>query len=66
MKICIIGTGYVGLVSGAWFADLGNQVYCVDKNINKIDIYADSLKMESDTPLKNTYKEIEQRVQQYS
>ena len=37
MKICIIGTGYVGLVSGACFADLGNQVYCVDKNINKID-----------------------------
>ena len=37
MKICIIGTGYVGLVSGACFADLGNYVYCVDKNINKID-----------------------------
>ena len=32
MKICMIGTGYVGLVSGACFADLGNSVWCVDKN----------------------------------
>ena len=38
MKICIIGSGYVGLVSGACFADLGNTVYCVDKDKNKIDI----------------------------
>lgn len=37
MKICMIGTGYVGLVSGACFADLGNIVYCVDKDQNKID-----------------------------
>ena len=36
MKICMIGTGYVGLVSGVCFADLGNKVYCVDKNIDKI------------------------------
>ena len=35
MKICIIGTGYVGLVSGACFADLGNLVWCVDKSKNK-------------------------------
>ena len=33
----MIGTGYVGLVSGACFADLGNIVYCVDKDQNKID-----------------------------
>ena len=32
MKICMIGTGYVGLVSGTCFADLGNKVYCVDKD----------------------------------
>lgn len=38
MKICIIGAGYVGLVSGACFADLGNTVYCVDNNQDKIDM----------------------------
>jgi len=38
MKICMIGTGYVGLVSGACFADLGNTVYCVDKNNKKINL----------------------------
>ena len=36
MKLCMIGTGYVGLVSGVCFSDLGNTVYCVDKDINKI------------------------------
>ena len=34
----MIGTGYVGLVSGACFADLGNTVYCVDKDHKKIDM----------------------------
>ena len=38
MKICMIGVGYVGLVSGACFADLGNTVYCVDNNKEKIDM----------------------------
>ena len=33
----MIGTGYVGLVSGVCFADLGNDVICVDKDISKID-----------------------------
>mgnify|MGYP003318612158 CR=1 FL=1 len=37
MKLCMIGTGYVGLVSGTCFADLGNRVFCVDKDKNKID-----------------------------
>ena len=37
MKLCMIGTGYVGLVSGTCFADLGNQVYCVDKDKDKIN-----------------------------
>jgi len=36
MKICMIGTGYVGLVSGTCFSDIGNQVFCVDKDISKI------------------------------
>ncbi len=36
MKICMIGAGYVGLVSGTCFAELGNNVICVDNNINKI------------------------------
>ena len=38
MKICMIGTGYVGLVTAACFADLGNTVFCVDKNKEKIDM----------------------------
>ena len=36
MKLCMIGTGYVGLVSGTCFADIGNQVICVDKDKDKI------------------------------
>ena len=38
MKLCMIGTGYVGLVSGVCFSDLGNDVICVDKDKNKIDL----------------------------
>jgi len=37
MKLCMIGTGYVGLVSGVCFSDLGNDVICVDKDLNKIN-----------------------------
>ena len=37
MKLCMIGTGYVGLVSGACFADIGHTVYCVDKDKSKIE-----------------------------
>ena len=37
MKICVIGTGYVGLVTGVCFSDLGNKVVCVDKNKTKIE-----------------------------
>src|ERR1051325_10665775 len=36
MRITMIGTGYVGLVSGACFADFGHQVVCVDKDETKI------------------------------
>ena len=38
MKLCMIGTGYVGLVSGVCFSDLGNDVICVDKDIKKIEL----------------------------
>ena len=37
MKLCMIGTGYVGLVSGVCFSDLGNNVVCVDKDKSKIN-----------------------------
>lgn len=37
MDICVIGTGYVGLVSGTCFAESGNNVICVDIDKNKID-----------------------------
>ena len=37
MKLCMIGTGYVGLVSGVCFSDLGNDVICVDKDKDKIE-----------------------------
>lgn len=38
MKVVVIGTGYVGLVSGACFANIGHEVVCVDKDQSKIDI----------------------------
>ena len=34
MKLCMIGTGYVGLVSGVCFSDLGNKVICADIDID--------------------------------
>src|SRR5436190_20216 len=36
MNICVVGTGYVGLVTGAVFADLGNEVVCVDNQADKV------------------------------
>src|SRR6202795_1908822 len=38
MNICVVGTGYVGLVTGAVFADLGNDVVCVDNDRAKVDL----------------------------
>ncbi len=37
MRVVMIGTGYVGLVSGACFADFGHQVTCIDKDASKIE-----------------------------
>jgi len=38
MKVCMIGTGYVGLVSGTCFADIGHEVICVDSDTAKIEV----------------------------
>jgi UDPglucose 6-dehydrogenase len=37
MRVAMIGTGYVGLVSGTCFADFGHVVTCIDKDTTKID-----------------------------
>ena len=37
MKLAIVGTGYVGLVPGNCFSDIGVDVYCVDTNADKIE-----------------------------
>ncbi|MDP3298739.1 MAG: UDP-glucose 6-dehydrogenase, partial [Phenylobacterium sp.] len=37
MQVAMIGTGYVGLVSGACFADFGHEVTCIDKDAGKIE-----------------------------
>ena len=37
MQICVIGTGYVGLVAGTCLADMGNDVICVDTDVSKIE-----------------------------
>src|SRR3546814_13155896 len=37
MRVAMIGTGYVGLVSGACFADFGHTVTCIDKDADKIE-----------------------------
>lgn len=38
MRVCMVGAGYVGLVSGVCFADFGHDVICVDKDESKIDL----------------------------
>src|SRR3981081_4676743 len=37
MKIAVVGTGYVGLVTGTCFAETGNKVTCIDIDTNKVD-----------------------------
>ena len=49
-KICMVGTGYVGLVSGACFADFGNTVICVEPSELVATIYH-SLGLDLETKL---------------
>ena len=37
MKVCVVGTGYVGLVSGACLSDIGHDVICIDNNEEKVE-----------------------------
>ena len=37
MRIAVIGTGYVGLVTGACFSEMGNKIWCVDVDEKKIE-----------------------------
>ena len=37
MKVCVIGTGYVGLVAGTCLAEMGNNVICVDNDFKKLE-----------------------------
>ena len=43
MKITVIGTGYVGLVAGACLADMGNEVICIDNNLDKVNKLKDGI-----------------------
>jgi len=38
LRICVIGTGYVGLVTGTCFAEMGNEVWCIDIDQKKVDM----------------------------
>ncbi len=43
MKVCVIGTGYVGLVTGVCLAEIGHNVICVDKDKSKIKLLLDNI-----------------------
>ncbi len=72
MKITVVGTGYVGLVSGACFADIGHHVTCVDKDREKIlrlrhgqiDIYEPALAELVEKNLRNQHLSFTCRIQE--
>ena len=61
MKICIIGSGYVGLVSGTCFSELGNNVICVD-NENQLAERLEKTTKNNARSLKNMCKGIRSRA----
>ena len=52
MKVCVIGTGYVGLVAGTCFAEMGNDVICVDNDKEKLKKLEQSILDLGDNPFK--------------
>ena len=61
MKISFFGTGYVGLVTGTCFADLGNDVICVDVNSKKIKELNDGNIPFMNQDLRNQLKEMQKK-----
>ena len=60
MKITVVGTGYVGLVSGTCFAEFGVTAVCIDNNKEKIKIYEQPgfglvENLEKGFPIKSTF-----------
>ena len=56
MKLTIIGTGYVGLVTGACFAEVGHQVICVDNDAAKVKMLQDAVELDFVIPrIKQAY-----------
>ena len=51
MKIAIVGTGYVGLVSGLCFAEFGFETVCVDKDKSRLKIISEGKKVNNTVPI---------------
>ena len=56
MKIAVVGTGYVGLVTGTCFAETGNDVTCVDIDQKKVDKLSEDLEKGKLSTTANTFK----------
>lgn len=53
MKVCVVGTGYVGLVVGTCLAEMGNSVVCVDKTWKNLQNWKKALFQSMNRGLKN-------------